>query len=560
MADEQRQLGFDQLGIGNVLSRNTLIVPPNQREYSWTDREVMGLLTDLTKAIAANAPEYFLGTVVSIPRKPGVIEVVDGQQRLATTAILLAAIRDVLKGRKADELIVERIENSFLSTIDATARERVARLSLNTTDNAYFDRRVLKGQKSEPAIAKSHRLLDAAANAVAKHVKGLVRTYEEKDYGDVLNRWVEFLEHRAMVILLKVPNSMNAYKMFETLNDRGLRTSQADLVKNYLFGECNERLQEGQQKWGSMKAILESLDDDDLSINFLRQMMISLYGYLREPDVYEVVQKNAKGATSSLNFLRKLETGASDYAAMLNAEHEKWNKYPTTTRRAIQALILLKMRPVRPLILSVIREFETKEADKALRMLVNLSVRFLIVGGARSGGVEQVLAGAAKDVSDQKTTGCVDLLDSLKKVIPADAEFEGEFKVATVSQAHLARYYLRSLEMAAKGEPNPYFIPNDDQQVINLEHVLPKEPGANWPEFSKDAAEAFYKRLGNMALLRAQANSDLHSSPFREKRKAYRQSPYELTRQISEAASWTTESIEERQKQLATLAVKTWKI
>src|SRR5579862_8899189 len=363
MADEQRQLGFDQLGIGNVLSRNTLHVPPNQREYSWTDREVGGLFTDLNKAIAVNSPEYFLGTVVSIPRKPGVLEIVDGQQRLATTAILLAAIRDVLRGRKADELIVERIENNFLSTIDPNARERVARLKLNTTDNAFFERRILRGDRKEPATAKSHRLINGAAEAGEKHIKGtILRGYEDKDFGDVLNRWVEFLEHRAMVILLKVPNSMNAYKMFETLNDRGLRTSQADLVKNYLFGECGDRLLEGQQKWGSMKAILESLDDDDLSINFLRQMMISLYGYLREPDVYEVVQRNAKGPTSSLNFLRRIELGASDYAAMLNAEHEKWNSYPTTTRRAIQALILLKVRPARPLMLSVIREFDPKEA------------------------------------------------------------------------------------------------------------------------------------------------------------------------------------------------------
>ena len=69
------------------------------------------------------------------------------------------------------------------------------------------------------------------------------------DCGKAFSRRVE---HSATVILLKVPNDVNAYKMFETLNDRGLRTSQADLVKNYLFGQSGSRLGEAQQKWALM--------------------------------------------------------------------------------------------------------------------------------------------------------------------------------------------------------------------------------------------------------------------------------------------------------------------
>jgi integrase len=57
-------------------------------------------------------------------------------------------------------------------------------------------------------------------------------------------------------------------------------------------------------------------------------------------------------------------------------------------------------------------------------------------------------------------------------VIPVDEQFKQAFETATVSKGALARYYLRSLEMAAKKEANPWFIPNDDMHVINLEHVL----------------------------------------------------------------------------------------
>jgi len=90
-----------------------------------------------------------------------------------------------------------------------------------------------------------------------------------------------------------------------------------------------------------------------------------------------------------------------------------------------------------------------------------------------------------------------------------------------------------------KQEPEPSFIPNDDQSVINLEHVLPEKPQDNWPQFIPEVAASFYKRIGNMALLQARSNSDIRSANFGEKRKSYRASPFELTRQIADLEEWT---------------------
>ena len=112
----------------------------NQREFSWTDRQIDAFFHDINKAIldSDKIPEYFLGSIVTIPKGPGELEVVDGQQRLATTAILLSAIRDALAGRESEKIIVEQIENNFLTSIDRNARERVARLRLNVTRRILF--------------------------------------------------------------------------------------------------------------------------------------------------------------------------------------------------------------------------------------------------------------------------------------------------------------------------------------------------------------------------------------------------------------------------------------
>ena len=123
-----------------------------------------------------------------------------------------------------------------------------------------------------------------------------------------------------------------------------------------------------------------------------------------------------------------------------------------------------------------------------------------------------------------------------------------------------ARYYLRSLELVVKGENEPWLIPNDDKNVINLEHVLPKKPEGNWSSFSDDEVGFYVNRLGNLALLQASKNSDLKSEGFESKKQVYKLSPYLLTKQISEVNNWDKKSIVERQKILASYAVIAWKI
>jgi len=96
------------------------------------------------------------------------------------------------------------------------------------------------------------------------------------------------------------------------------------------------------------------------------------------------------------------------------------------------------------------------------------------------------IATAANEVFLAKIENAADLRKRLSEITPGDDEFRMAFEDTRVSKAQLARYYLRSLEMAAKGESAPWFIPTDDRAVINLEHVLPKKPEGNWPGFNDD--------------------------------------------------------------------------
>jgi hypothetical protein len=93
-----------------------------------------------------------------------------------------------------------------------------------------------------------------------------------------------------------------------------------------------------------------------------------------------------------------------------------------------------------------------------------------------------------------------------------------------------------------------------------LEHVLPEKPEGNWPQFTDDQVKLYYRRIGNLCLLRASENSTLKSAHFQTKKPILANSPYVLTQQIGAEAAWTTTEIAERQKRLADLALRAWPI
>src|ERR1700687_1110348 len=179
MAGAAQQIGFQQVGLGGILRGYRLSVPAHQREYSWSHEEVTTLLQDFAKAIA-EPQEYFLGTVVTVPRSPDVLEIIDGQQRLATTAIFLAQVRNYLA--KQEPLIAESINNGFLTDIDRQRRERVSKLTLNLDDNEYFRILITASDPSSMLrpMRSSHILIWDAFRVASDQIKNIISGFDVK--------------------------------------------------------------------------------------------------------------------------------------------------------------------------------------------------------------------------------------------------------------------------------------------------------------------------------------------------------------------------------------------
>jgi hypothetical protein len=158
----------------------------------------------------------------------------------------------------------------------------------------------------------------------------------------------------------------------------------------------------------------------DTTITFLRHSLTAIRGFVREADVYEVVQKHAKGEQPVITFSGQMEVLANAFVAIHNSDHERWN--------ALDVLNLFDINPMRPLLLSISHKFSVKEAQKALELCVSLGVRLMIASSTRTGTVEEGLADASHKIFNDTITTGKELVANLKHLTPTDGRFRIAFE------------------------------------------------------------------------------------------------------------------------------------
>ena len=555
----ENALGIALRGIGEGLSSVRLLVPKYQRAFAWEPGDVDALIQDIGAAIQEGATEYFLGSVLVRKVGQGAAEVVDGQQRLATTMILLASIRDFLVAT-GDMDRADQIAATYLCGRDLLTQDVQPNLTLSAYDNAFFHASVVEPTQPKPKpLRDSHVRISGAVAAAATHVKALAKG--TSDAPALLARWVLYFHHNVKVIWLEVPDHSNAFRIFETLNARGQDLSPVDLLKNHVFGRVGERgINEAQTQWTQMLGSLESVGGDQTVLTFLRHFWASQHGPTRDRELYRRISEGLSTKRQCQDFCATLVAAADQYAAIISPTRDRWSRYSESARRRMETLNVLRMEQCRPLLIASLRVLPPAEVAKLLRYLVSASVRFLVVGGLGGGTMESVYSQAAVAVSQGKARTAAEVRTQLAAHVPNDSTFEAAFSAARVSQAYLARYYLQTLERQHNNEAEPEFVPNDNPEEVNLEHILPQTPSTAWGAIPSDIAEAYYNRLGNLALMKTKPNAAAGNKGFEEKKKIYKKSALVLTKTIGRRKAWATSDIDARQRDLARLAVSAWSL
>lgn len=557
-------------GIGHVLSELRIEVPHYQRSYSWGDEQIEDLFRDLADAIRAKRSEYFLGTIVLTEGEDaGAKEVIDGQQRLATVSIFLSAVRNYFQD-SGDTKGAAEIHREYVGRTDLRTRAEAAYLKLNAVDNIFYEKNVLnvapkvaglasKGKKTPlaPPIPASHKKLQQAIDLCRKQVAQLATSTQEPI--ELLLDWVDYLKTKARVIVITVSDESSAYTIFEVLNDRGAELTIADLLKNYVFRKAKQRLPEAQEHWSKMVATFEAAGAEEKDLrSFIRLAWASKYGLTRERELFTRMRATISAAGDAVDFSFELSEHARNYVALENPGDEIWKEFGSQTREAVDALKLLKASQMRSLLLSVLRCFDKEQVKKTLPMLVCWMVRFNVTGKLGGGPLETGYADRAKEVRAGSITTAKQLYEASKTFLATDAEFEESFLKARVTAQYLARFYLRVLNKQNQASTSEMIV-NPSEEQVNLEHIMPQTLAPHWNQIvSPEVHAAYFKRIGNLALLDKKLNEQAGNLPFGSKLAAYKKSNISLTSELASLTAWDISAIELRQKKLTALALKAW--
>lgn len=566
----------DVTGVGRLISeRGNFRVPDHQREYAWPTDAVEQFLEDIDTAFKNNEPDYFVGLIVLVePENDGAWEILDGQQRLATSTMIYSAIRSWLK-ENGFEKDAQKIQEHYIGISELGEEKDRPRIALNVRDREIFEDAVANQvsddylelhKKKSGRNSSTRKLIEATItcrNYISKLAKEAGDNQEEQT--KKLFALANYLRDKVHIAFMDVASSGNAYVIFESLNDRGIDLSVLDLVKNYIFGKAGNDIKKAQYNWLKMTTVLGDRKADD----FLKVFWTSRYGRVQRGALFNKIKGKYSNKAGAIRLSKELCDAIDFYAALDSHDSDIWAEYSAVSRDCIRILTLLAGSQVRPVLLSALFQLTSSEIERLLRRLVTLIVRYQTVGGGRTGRLEQQCTSIAPKIFSGELNTPQKIWDHLKTIVPKDNEFTNDFKTYSESSAPKARYILNQLELVKWQKKNPgkeiEKTPSTDPSILNLEHVLPQNPSNDWGTVlasDKSIVQDCLNNIGNLCLLSAKANKNLGSSSFSVKcEKIYKNSDLSTTRDIAiNFKEWTRESIETRASELAKLALQAWPI
>ena len=553
-------------GLGNLLASGRLRVPQHQRPFAWTEDEVSRLWLDIRRAQREEPDGYFIGPLVLSSQSPSGRHhfVIDGQQRLACAALLISAMAAHLS-RHCDQDRARLLAGEYLVTRDIDTLESDPKLVLGEYDDNYFRTIVntaISGSpipEPNPRVGSQVRLHKAYTYFESQIAMQFPITFDNWKAG--LLELKNYLHDSVEAICVNIGADQNAYLIFETLNDRGLRLTTSDLLKNYLFSQAGDKLEHVRSDWSHITTSLDDVSPDDSMPLFLRHHWISTQGFIRQKDLYRTISNRIQSSTGSADFTAELVSSADLYADLTNPSHPRWNPYGTSVRNHLSELQIFRVVTPMPLLLSGLAVLNEKRFCQIVAAVKRWSIRLAISGRLGSGGVEEAYGEASRRIRSGEITSIGKLTSFMRRVLPDDENFRAAFATSGARNNRQARYLLASLEQQARMElsKSTDLVPSLDESVVNIQHILPRNPAsAEWSHVSADDRQIFTNRLGNIALFSVEDNRRVGAGSFDDGRVFYESSGLVLTREIADVPQWDRLAIVTRQNRLADLAVRTW--
>lgn len=547
-------------------------VPLFQRPYTWEPVQLRQLWSDVLdqyevltdyEADGSGRPlrsSHFIGSFVLAPvpgQAHGVSSflIVDGQQRLITLLLALAAIRDWQKGK--DQRAVDRLNQLYLRNEHADALDRYKVLPSRLDRDAFFA--FIDG--SSPPLVNSK--LEGAYRFFASQ---LTKPYQAEDTGPLDHHRLErVIVERLSVVDITTEDDDNPHRIFESLNATGMSLTQADLLRNYLFMLLPTRGPEVYDKvWYPME---QSLGEDRLE--GLARVDIQRRGIdATKDDVYRLQQQRlepfAHDEARIEAEIRDLAVRATHYRRLVDPSAEP----DLETRAALTRIRRWGAETTYPLLMHVYDQIDRGQATQkdlvgCLRHIESFLYRRHLAQ-VPTNQLSRLFLDAIKQLPTERS-----IPDAIKWVLSGARRYwptDDQIRTAARSKPFylIGRPDQRKLILEGIEESYGHLEPvNLTVAKLTIEHIMPQTLSEQWinelaasGDDPTTTQEELVHTLGNLTL--TAYNGVLSNNPFERKRQIYGDSNLQMNRTLVGSPRWGRAQILARADELAERIIEIW--
>ena len=580
-------------------------IPKYQREYTWGSREWEALFDDLTE----NDDGYFLGSIICINSATDTInapkfEVVDGQQRLTTLSLFLAALYTALNSYK--DLLDDDQQSDILQLKRKLVLKKtksdirvVPQIQGNNRDDylGLLAKYEIIPSRPMPKFAGLRRI-EKSFNYFVKRINSAVEDREtDKDKVIAMFKILDKV-NSAILVMIEVSNHSDAYTLFESLNNRGTPLTSVDLIKNLLLARLDMKgdgdIDYYFSRWTD---IISNLGDEySDQERFFRQNYNAFRKSINSPfnkgdrqyplgtiatrstmlDIYEkIITKDPVAA------LDKLSENAIIYAQIIL---NKTDGLSDELRNSYLDLQRVQGAPSYLFIMYLIKNQEALSvADddivKVCHLLVNFFIRRNITDTPPTRDLTRIFMSFIETIEQNEYQGSEiynNLRTTLVDVSASDEQFEEKLRGPVYDDNSGATRFILCMMakqgMTRENEQDLWRKTNSNQYVWSIEHILPQGPNIpdSWVDMiaggdrekAKEYQSLYVHTFGNLTI--TGYNSTLGNKAFSEKKDrkdnngkyiGYRNG-LNLNEDVCDKDTWTIDIIKERTDRIVKVIMK----
>lgn len=586
-----------------TLDRREYRVPRYQREYSWQRPQWDKLFEDL----ASNPAGHFLGSIICIAQEESrSYEVIDGQQRLTTISIFIAALY-----KKAYDIFLKQ-EPGSNNQLDAIAMftKLKALLFFDDMDSSENASKRLTLQNQQPSqndndfkflteslINDPNTIDSAPRNYGNRRIARAFRFFQKKLDDELIHSESQLLAAKkiakklleSIIVKIDVANHTNAFLLFESINNSGLPLTPMDLIKNKIISSAadinNDDISDIIVRWDKLMELLgDSAADQEryfrhlynANIRHLNNLFSTSFTKAEKNNVIEIYYRLAEENPSRL--LSELVRGAVFYSKLIN---QNTNETPSEILDLARAqgtpgyILLLHLHLNK-------EKYNITEShiNKISKKLSLFFARRNLTNFPSTRETTGIFMRITRSIENENNPNSInEIINSeLKRQAASDEltrkALEGDIYEENSKATRFILYKIASRHFTRENAIDLWRKENS-RLVWSIEHILPQ--GSNIPEYWAEALapqaventtlnevhQSFVHKLGNLTL--TAYNSHLGNSTFIQKRDrtdasgnyiGYKNG-IKLNEALAGKESWTPSDISERTQELVTLALET---